>query len=154
MSRESLPAIRRKKFSHDAMRRYSKNVLIFSHKLRYVLTCAFAPWKLLQAISIIWSIKNASIINKHKLLDRYFLPCPSLCSKLYPKFFSVLNVSFSIFQRARPPRIICCTFSLVILILVTHDKVNSLPLIEQKKTKHKVCQSLRCPLSGNNKLIF
>ena len=30
------------------------------------------------------------------------LPCPKLCSRLYPRVFKTLNVSFSIFQHARP----------------------------------------------------
>ena len=37
------------------------------------------------------------------------LPCPKLCSRLYPLVLSTLKVSFSIFQRARPHAAISAT---------------------------------------------
>ena len=56
-----------------------------------------------QAISSSWSIRNASSISAAKVSDRCWVPCPKLCSR-YWTFFSVLKVSFSIFQRLRAAR--------------------------------------------------
>ena len=52
-------------------------------------------------MAAVWNPK-ASKLRPTRTLASVSLPCPKLCSRLYPLVLSTLNVSFSIFQRARP----------------------------------------------------
>src|SRR3954447_21326570 len=56
---------------------------------------------------------EASILSVIRTLARVSLPCPKLCSRLYPLFFSTLKVSFSIFHLARPQAAMSATLAAV-----------------------------------------
>ena len=53
------------------------------------------------SLAAVWNAK-ASRLSVTRTEARVSLPCPKLCSRLYPLVLSTLKVSFSIFHRARP----------------------------------------------------
>ena len=53
------------------------------------------------SLATVWTLK-ARRLSITSTLARVSFPWPKLCSRLYLLFFRMLNVSFSIFQRARP----------------------------------------------------
>jgi hypothetical protein len=53
------------------------------------------------SMAAVWNPK-AGKLRTTRTLASVSLPCPKLCSRLDPLVLSTLNVSFPIFQRARP----------------------------------------------------
>ena len=72
-------------------------------KNRYVAPRAITASRQASTASLaaVWNAK-ASRLSVTRTEARVSLPCPKLCSRLYPLLLSTLKVLFSIFQRARP----------------------------------------------------